>query len=94
MSERKRYIVYPYGAHSWEEIAETVEFLKYEGANPKIVKHNGFWNVEAESKAVKLTFGPQRPPNDFRIFKGTPTEFFQKAANDLKKQERGERPDE
>lgn len=44
----KRYIVYPHGALSWEEILETVELLKTEGANPKIVKHNGFWNVSAE----------------------------------------------
>lgn len=40
--------MYPMGALSWEEILETVELLKYEGANPKIVNHNGFWNVSAE----------------------------------------------
>jgi len=44
----KRYIVYPQGALSWEEILETAELLQFEGAKPKIVKHNGFWNVEAE----------------------------------------------
>jgi hypothetical protein len=48
MKKNKRYIVYPMGALSWEEIKETVELLKYEGTNPKIVKHNGFWNVEAD----------------------------------------------
>lgn len=47
MNKNKRYIVYPQGALSWEEIFETVELLKATGANPKIVKHNGFWNVEA-----------------------------------------------
>ena len=46
--EKERYIVYPLGALSWEEILETVELLKVEGGNPKIVKHNGFWNVSAE----------------------------------------------
>jgi len=48
MIRNKRYIVYPLGALSWEEILETVELLKAEGANPEIVKHNGFWNVSAE----------------------------------------------
>jgi hypothetical protein len=31
-----------------EKTDEQVDLLKAEGANPKIVKHNGFWNVEAE----------------------------------------------
>jgi hypothetical protein len=44
----KRYIVYPQGALSWEEILETVDLLNHEGAKPQIVKHNGFWNVSAE----------------------------------------------
>ena len=53
MKRNKRCIVYPMGALSWEEILETVELLKYEGANPEIVNHNGFWNVEADvSKAA------------------------------------------
>ncbi|MEA1997732.1 MAG: hypothetical protein U9N61_00190 [Euryarchaeota archaeon] len=56
-----------------------------EGANPKIVKHNRFWNVSAEQKP-KL--GPQEPPDDYRIFKGAPSEFFKKAAEDLKKHEK------
>ena len=50
MKRNKRYIVYPMGALCWEEIEETVELLKHEGANPKIVKHNGFWNVEADTE--------------------------------------------
>ena len=44
----KRYIVYPQGALSWEEILETVDLLNQEGAKPEIVKHCGFWNVSAE----------------------------------------------
>jgi hypothetical protein len=51
MIKNKRYIVYPQGALCWEEIEETMELLKHEGANPKIVKHNGFWNVEADTKS-------------------------------------------
>jgi hypothetical protein len=47
MLKSKRYIVFPDGAISCDEIKETVRLLKYEGANPKIVKHNGFWNVHA-----------------------------------------------
>lgn len=50
MSERKRYIVYPGGAHDWAEIKATFDLLNYEGANPKIVKYNGRWNVEAQAK--------------------------------------------
>ncbi|NQE54253.1 hypothetical protein C5S29_11720 [ANME-1 cluster archaeon GoMg3.2] len=53
MSENNRYIVYPHGALSWEEIAETVALLEYEGASPEIVKYNGFWNVEADRGANK-----------------------------------------
>lgn len=53
MIKNKRYIVYPHGALSWGEILETVELLKTEGANPKIVEHNGFWNVEAERGGKK-----------------------------------------
>lgn len=58
MIENKRYIVYPYGAFSWEEILESVELLKTEGLNPKIVKHNGFWNVEADisKKAIERIY--------------------------------------
>jgi hypothetical protein len=48
MIKNKRYSVYQWGALSWEEILETVELLKTEHANPKIVKHNGLWNVQAE----------------------------------------------
>jgi len=48
MKKNTTYIVYPHGALSWEEIFETVELLKFEGANPKIVTHNGYWNVQAE----------------------------------------------
>lgn len=48
MKKNKRYIVYPLGALSWEEVLETVELLKSERAKPEIVKHNGFWNVSAE----------------------------------------------
>ena len=84
MSENKRYIVYPYGALSGEEIYETVELLKVEGANPKIITYNGFWTVSAERKPI---LGPQDPPDDNRIFKGTPTEFFKKVADDLEKHE-------
>lgn len=51
MKKNKTYIVYPQGALSWEEILETVELLKTERANPKIVKHNGFWNGQAEREA-------------------------------------------
>ena len=53
MIKNKRYIVYPHGALSWEEIHETVELLKAEGANPEIVKHNGFWNVSAQRGGKK-----------------------------------------
>ena len=53
MIKNKRYIVYPQGALSWEEILETVELLKAEGAKPEIVKHNGFWNVSAERGGEK-----------------------------------------
>ena len=49
MEKNKPYIVYPDGAFSWEEIKETVALLKFEGYNPKIVKHNGLWNVQAQS---------------------------------------------
>ena len=49
MKKNKPYIVYPDGAFSWEEIKETVALLKFEGYNPKIVKHNGLWNVQAQS---------------------------------------------
>ena len=49
MKKNKTYIVYPDGAFSWEEIKETVALLKFEGYNPKIVKHNGLWNVQAQS---------------------------------------------
>jgi hypothetical protein len=53
MKRNKRYIVYPMGALCWEEIQETMTLLEHEGANPEIVKHNGFWNVEADiSKAA------------------------------------------
>ena len=48
MEKNKPYIVYPNGTLSWEEIKETVILLKFAGYNPKIVKHNGFWNVEAQ----------------------------------------------
>ena len=48
MIGNKTYIVYPHGALSWEEILETVALLKSEGANPEIVVHNGFWNVQAD----------------------------------------------
>ena len=48
MKKNKRYLVYPHGAWCWEEILETVALLEQEGADPKIVKHNGFWNVSAE----------------------------------------------
>lgn len=51
MIKNKTYIVYPNGALNWEEILETVELLKFECANPKIVKHNGFWNVQADREA-------------------------------------------
>jgi hypothetical protein len=52
MKKNKTHIVYPQGALSWEEIQETVALLKTEGLNPKIVKHNGLWNVQADiSKA-------------------------------------------
>lgn len=50
MNQNKTYIVYPGGALSWEEIFETVALLELEGASPKIVKHNGFWNVSAERR--------------------------------------------
>jgi hypothetical protein len=53
MMKNKTYIVYPGGALNWEEIFETVALLEFEGANPKIVKHNGFWNVQAQRKEVK-----------------------------------------
>lgn len=52
MRKNKRYIVYPHGAESWSEIKETVGLLKSCGANPKIVKYNGFWNVEAGKVVV------------------------------------------
>jgi len=42
-----RYIVYPDGANSWQEIKETLELLKEEGNSPRIVKYKGLWNVEA-----------------------------------------------
>jgi hypothetical protein len=51
MIKNKTYIVYPHGALNWEEIFETVALLKTERANPKIVKHNGFWNVQADREA-------------------------------------------
>jgi hypothetical protein len=50
MIRNKTYIVYPEGALSWEEIFEMVTLLEFEGANPKIVNHNGFWNVQAQRK--------------------------------------------
>ena len=50
MNENRKYIVYPDGALSWEEIKGTVALLKFEGANPKIVAHKGYWNVQAEVK--------------------------------------------
>ena len=52
--KNKRYFVYPHGAWCWEEILETVELLKSEGAKPEIVKHNEFWNVQAEVKEVSV----------------------------------------
>lgn len=42
-----RYIVYPEGVESWSELKETLELLKEEGKDPKIVKYEGLWNVEA-----------------------------------------------
>lgn len=33
-------------------------------------------------------FGPQPKPNDYRIFKGTVAEFFEKAADDLDRHEK------
>lgn len=50
---KNRYIVYPDGALSLDEIKETVELLKSLGNNPKIVKHKGLWNVEAESSTTE-----------------------------------------
>jgi hypothetical protein len=54
MKKNKTYIVDPHGPLSWEEILETVELLKIEGRDPKIVKHNGFWNVEAEISNAEI----------------------------------------
>jgi len=35
-----------------------------------------------------MKFGPQPPPDDYRIFKGTPTEFFEKVEREMTKHEK------
>ena len=37
--------------------------------------------MDKKGKGIKL--GVQKPPEDYRIFKGTPSEFFQKAADEV-----------
>ena len=39
--------------------------------------------VDGSGASPEPTFGPQPAPDDYRIFKGTPSEFFDKAAADL-----------
>jgi len=41
--------------------------------------------MDKKGKGIKL--GVQKPPEDYRIFKGTPSKFFQKAADELEEQE-------
>jgi hypothetical protein len=52
MIKNKTYIVFPHGLVTKEELQEAIELLNISLKNPKIVKHNGLWNVEADlSKA-------------------------------------------
>lgn len=39
---------------------------------------------------MKMKFGPQPTPNDYRIFKGSPTQFFDKVEREFREHEKEE----